>query len=243
VTYLEMCRVAIMNCGVAPFAALNTVLPTVVGATGSVGRVTAWVKDAYSDIVMEHDDWEWLRSSNMLGGGVSFQTIAGQASYPLGTGPGTVGVVADRLGKWAEHTFRDHTTSVGFVNENYLDDIPYDQWRNDYMYGAQRNVKTRPIVIAIGPDLSLNLGPPPNDQYTVTGDYFAVPPDLTADADVPFGLPTRFHMLIVYRTMMKYGQYESAQEVYTRGQEENAGMYSRLQLLRAPRVSWGAALA
>jgi hypothetical protein len=50
-------------------------------------------------------------------------------------------------------------------------------------------------------------------------------------------------MLIVYRVMQKYGRYESAPEVYERGTEENAGMYAQLMAVRAPRVSFGGALA
>jgi hypothetical protein len=228
---------------VASGSAIQTALPTVVGATGSLGRIVGWVNDAWTDIEMDHDDWDWMRSSNLLGAGVSFQTIPGQASYPLGTGPGTVGVGVEAFGKWDRETFRDFTTASGFQNEMFLDEIPYDAWRNSYMLGAMRTVQTRPVVIAVGPDQSLCLGPPPNGQYTVTGDYFVAPQVMVADADVPLGLPTRFHMLIVYRVMQKCGQYESAQELYARGSEENAGMYAQLMAVRAPKVSFGGPLA
>ena len=223
--------------------AISSVVPSVTVSTGQVQRVVNWIGDAWSDVQMEHDDWTWMRSSNLLGGGASFQTIAGQASYPLGTGPGTVGVNPDDFGKWDRLAFRNYTTSIGFTNENHLDEIEYDVWRNSYMLGAMRTVRTRPVAIAIGPDQSLCLGPPPNDLYTITGDYYRSPSTMVNDTDTPTGLPIQFHMIIVYRAMMKYGQYEGAQEVYARGEEENKGMYSRLQLLRAPRISWGGPLA
>jgi hypothetical protein len=243
VNFLQICQRAAVECGVASGTAIQTALPTVVGATGSLGRIVGWVNDAWTDIQMDHDDWGWMRSSNILGSGIAFQTVGGQASYPLGTGPGTVGVAVEAFGKWDRETFRNYTTSVGFLNEIYMDTIPFDSWRNSYMYGAQRTVKTRPVAIAVGPDNSLNLGPPPNDQYTITGDYFVAASEMVLDTDVPVGLPTRFHNLIWYRTMMKYGRYESAPEVWERGSEENAGMYAQLQALRAPRVSFGGALA
>ena len=93
-TFLEIARQSAIQCGVAATQAINTALPSVVGAqgSGSVGRIIGWVNDAWTDIQMDHDDWDWMRSSNILGQGVSFQTVNGQASYPLGTGPGTVGV-------------------------------------------------------------------------------------------------------------------------------------------------------
>jgi hypothetical protein len=98
-------------------------------------------------------------------------------------------------------------------------------------------------VVAVGPDQSLNLGPPPNGLYTVTADYFVAPSLLVLDTDIPAGLPARFHLLIVYRTMMKYAGYESAPEVYQRGSEEHGRMYARLQAVRAPRMAFGGALA
>lgn len=271
--FLQLCQRAIIECGVASNQAATVVLPTVVGASGSVGRIVNWINDAWTDIQMDHDDWDWMRSSNILGQGVSFQTVWGRASYPLGVNPGNVGVDVDSFGKWDRETLRCFTTATsipiyrldgfgnirvdGFGNpmilsatggpygqdEMFLDEIPFDAWRDGYMLGAMRSVRTRPVVVAVGPDQSLNLGPPPNSLYTITGDYFMAASEMVDDDDVPLGLPTRFHMLIVYRTMMKYGGYESAPEVYQRGSEENGGMYAQLQAVRAPRFTWGGALA
>lgn len=232
-----------MECGVASNAAIATALPTVVGASGSTGRVVNWINDAWTDIQMDHDDWDFMRSSKILGQGVSFTTIAGQASYPLGTGAGTVGVAVDNFGKWDRETIWNYTTAVGFSDEINMDEIPFDVWRSTYMSNANRNVRTRPVAFAVGPDQSLCLGPNVNANYTVTGDYFVAPTEMVADTDIPVGIPTRFHMLIVYRAMMKYGGYESAPEVYQRGSQENDGMYAQLQTVRAPRIGWGGALA
>lgn len=241
--FLQICQRAIVECGVASNQAATTVLPTVVGASGSVGRIVNWVNDGWTDIQMDNLTWDWMRSSNILGAGASFTTVAGQASYPLGTGLGTVGIDPELFGSWDEGTFRNQTTSIGFRNEMFLDDISYDSWRDSYMLGAMRSVQTRPVAIAVGPNKSLNLGPPPNDQYTITGDYFVAPSLMVADADIPAGLPTRYHMLIVYRVLMKYAGFESAPEAYQRGSQENDGMYAQLLAQYSPRIGWGGALA
>jgi hypothetical protein len=241
--YLQLCQRACVECGVASGSAIQTALSTVVGATGSLGRVVGWVQDAWSDVQMSHDDWDWMRSSVLLGGGVTVATIAGQASYPLGTGAGTVGVAVDAFGKWDRETFRAFPTAMGFQGEDYLDEVPFDTWRDSYMFGAQRSVQTRPVVVAVGPDQSLNLGPPPNGLYTVTADYFVAPSEMVADTDVPVGMPTRFHMLIVYQAMIKYAGYESAPEVEQRGASESTRMLAQLMALRAPRIGFGGALA
>lgn len=223
--------------------AIQTALPAVAGATGSVGRVVGWVNDALSDILMAHDDWDFMRSSNILGQGVSFATIAGQASYPLGAGPGTVGVAVDTLGKWDRESIWCNTTATGPNDEANLGEVTFDAWRAAYMNNANRNVRTRPTVFAVGPDLSLCLGPPPNGLYSVTGDYFAAPATMVLDADIPAGLPTRFHMLIVYKAMQSYAGYESAPEVMERGSQQYASMYAQLEALRAPRIGFAGALA
>lgn len=270
VNFLDLCRRAAVECGVASNSAIATALPTVVSATGSLGRIVNWVSDAWTDIQMDMDgSWDWMRSSNVLGQGVSFPTFSGVPSYPVGTGFRTVGIDPEIFGHWDRESFRNYTTANsspiwaidGFGNpvldgsgnpvmvsahggpygndEVFMEEISFDAWRDGYMFGAQRSVRTRPYVIAVGPDQSLNLGPPPNSNYTVTGDFFVAPTDMVADADIPIGLPKRFYMLPVYRAMIKYGGYEAAPEVSQRGTEENAGMYSQLTMARAPRISWG----
>lgn len=242
-TFLELCQRAAIECGVATSQNILTALPTVDGATGSLGRITNWVGDAWTDIQMDNDSWDWMRSSQILGAGVSFQTIYGQASYPLGTGAGTVGVTTDNFGKWDRETIWSFTTANGFADEINLGEVSFDTWRATYMSNANRNVRTRPMVFAVGPDQSLCLGPDVNGLYTITGDYFVAPSEMDLDDDIPTGLPVRFNMLIVYQAMIKYGGYESAPEVYQRGTEESAGMFAQLLAVRAPRVSWGGPLA
>lgn len=253
--FLALCRRAAQECGVASGQAIATALPTVTGATGSLARIVNWVNDAWGDIQCDHDDWDWMRSSVLLGGGASFQTNAGKAVYPLGLSSDfggdfggdfsgdAIGIDPEAFGKWDRETFRCSSTAANFRDEMFLDEIPFDAWRDGYMLGAMRSVQTRPIVIAVAPDQSLCLGPPPTDAYTITADYFVAPTEMVADTDVPTGLPTRFHMLIVYRVMQKYGSYEAATEVYQRGSEENAGMYAQLMAARAPRFTWGGSLA
>lgn len=241
--FLQLSQRAASECGVAADKAIQAVLPTVAGASGSLGRVVNWVADAWSDVQMAYDDWSWMRSSNILGAGVSFQTVAGQASYPLGTGPGTVGVGVDAFGKWDRETIWSFTTANGPNDEINLGEVTFDAWRSVYMSNANRNVRTRPEVFAVGPDQSLCLGPNVNSLYTVTGDYFVAPSEMVNDSDVPVGLPTRFHMLIVYYAMMKYAGYESAPEVMQRGMSESSKMSAQLQALRAPQIGFAGALA
>lgn len=234
---LQLCNSLMVEC------AIPGPMQTTIGQTGELARVVGWIDQAWNDVQTEHDDWNWMRSSVLLGGGASFTTIAGQAYYPLGTGAGTSGIPLANFAKWAKKTFRNYTTSVGFINEIFMDDIPYDAWRDAYMYGAQRTVQTRPVAVAIGPGEEVCVGPPPNGLYTITGDYFRAPTVMAADADTPTGLPAAQHMIIVYRAMWKYAGYEAASEVYQTGKENWGIMLAQLEAIKMPEVRMGGALA
>ena len=226
-----------LECGV------SGTVTTAQNQIGSIGRLVTWINQAWDDIQTEHDDWIWMRSSALLGGGCSFVPPAGNPVNPLGTGAGTCGIPMSSFGKWEKNSFRCYTTSAGYINETFLDKIPFDTWRNAYMLGAMRNVQTRPVAIAFGPDESICLGPPPNGLYTIYGDYYVAPSAMVADTDVPALLPAQFHMIIVNKAMMKYGGYEAAPEVFQRGNQEYQLALDQLEALKVPQMSFAGALA
>ena len=209
---------------------------TVVSQTGNLKRLVDWTNTAWMDIQTSHQNWDWMRSS------ASFTTVAAQSTYPLGTGSGTVGVSVATFGMWDRDTFRNYVTSVGTNSEVFMDFIHYDTWRDSYMYGALRSTTTRPLQMSISPAKAIVLGPPPIVGYTITGDYFTAPLDMTLDADTP-ALPAQYHMAIVYRAMMSYGAYESAPEVYQRGEIEFGKLMRRMTADRIPETTWAGALA
>jgi hypothetical protein len=237
-TFLQLVQRAMRDCG-----ATGASLSTVAGASGEAQRFVDWVAQAWVEIQTKRDDWQWLRSSNLLGGGISFTTVGGQAVYPIGTGAGNAGIDPAIFGKWDEDAFRLYTTAVGTNDETPLGCIPYDAWRNGWMISSARAVQTRPEIIAIAPNKSLCLGPPPTSLYTVTGDYYLAPSAMAADGDVPTGLPGQFHMAIVYLAMTYYAGYEAAPEVLARGQAGYGSLMGRLEGLQAEGITTGGPLA
>ena len=226
--FLATCQRAARECGVS-----GSGPSTVVNQTGELGRIVNWCATANQDIEAAHADWMFLRLTM-----TPFVTVAGQPIYPFGTGAGTVGILADSFGKWARDTFRCFPTATGNTAEMPMEYWEYEQWRDAYQFGANRLVRTRPAVITITPEQFIGLGPYPDVGYTITGDYYRAPILLALDADIP-SLPVQFHMLIVYKAMMFYGQYEAAPEVYDRGELEFAKGIARLDALRLPEVTWG----
>jgi hypothetical protein len=235
--YLELVQRLSLECGA------SGTITTLVDASGQDLRLKTWIDQAWSEIQTKHDDWTWMRSSRLLGAGVSFVTVAADYDYPLGTGGGTVGVTAANFGKWDPYSFRLYTTSVGINDEVSLGLITYDQWRNGYMIGAQRSVTTRPTVVAIGPGETVVVAPPPTVGYTITADYYIAPSAMEDNDDTPTGLPLPFHMLIVYLAMTYYAGYESAPEVLDRAQAGYGPLMRRLERLRAQPVMMAGALA
>lgn len=239
-TFLQLCQKLIQECGVSGS------MVTTASQVGEMARVVGWINDSWSEIQTTHDDWEFMRSSYLnQSAGTSFTTTAGQALYPLGNTVGTTCMVLPaNFGTWDQYSFRNFSTSnVLRSDEIFMSPITYDEWRDAYMYGALRQVKTRPVTVAIAPDKSVCVGPPSNGLYTIEGDYFLQPQSFVNDGDVPTGLQAQFHMLIVYKAMKKYAGYEAAPEVAARAEDEYNPLYRSLEGRYGPRIMEGAALA
>lgn len=208
---------------------------TVSSQTGEYARLVAWVAAAWTDIQNAHTDWGFLRSST------SFATVAGTSTYTLGTGAGTVGILAANFGAWERDTARCYLTATGTADEQFLEYVPYDYYRDAYLMGSQRSTNVRPNVFSISPAKAI-CTPPTVADLTITIDYFTAPVTLTADADIPT-LPAQFQMAIVYRALMFYGAYESASEVYDRGELEFGKLMRRMTQDRLPEMTFAGALA
>lgn len=241
--YLQLVSRMLVECGV------SGTISSIAGQQGSIQRCVNWIAQAWIEIQTAHDDWQFMRSSVLLGAGASFPTISGQLFYTLGVGAGKIGVTADDFGQWDMYSFRCQTTSVGSADETFMDKVEFDAWRNAYMYGANQAVITRPVAIAKGPEDQLCIGPASNGQYTIKGDFIWAPQELLLDADEPknrgltFRLPKRFDILIVYRAMRYYAAYESAPEVHQRAIDGEGDLMTKLEMLYLPEVTSGAALA
>lgn len=174
----------------------------------------------------------------------TYAVDSGTASPATGTITYTdaTNILLTDFGMWAKDTFRNYQTSVGLLSEIFMDSIDYETWRNSYQYGALRYTQTRPMQIAVSPAKAICLGPTAAAGYTVTGDYYSVPAELSSDTSSPT-MPDQYHMAIVYRAMMSYGAFEAAPEVYQRGELEYNKMMRRIALDRLPTLTFSGALA
>ena len=189
--FLQLCKRTAQECGVSGGGPLATI-----GQTGESKRIVDWVATAWDDIQIRSETWNWMRE------GFSFTTTIGKRDYT----DADVGLTDHA--NWSTEHLRVYKDSV--ADEYSLTYVEYDAYREVYMRGAIAS--GRPSFFTISPKDELLFYPTPNDVYTIYGDYYTTPVSLVNENDTP-ALPARFHMAIVYGAMLKYGFFESAQEV------------------------------
>lgn len=201
--YLQLCQRLASEVGIASGPSAVT------GQTGELLRAVNWVNDAWRDIQLRHDNWQWMRA------GFTITCVGGTHTYTA-----TDAGLTD-FARWDTQHIRVYTTST--ADEYELTHVPYDDFRKVYMMGSIPSGK--PAYYTVTPDSSLRFYPTPDFAHTIYGDYYKAPTELTADTDTP-AMSSRWHIMIVYGAMMKYGVFEAAAEIYQAGEKE----YRRLML-------------
>ena len=60
---LQLVQRLALECGVSGD------ITTTINQTGEALRLVTWVDQGWENLQTEHDDWDWMRSSNILGQG------------------------------------------------------------------------------------------------------------------------------------------------------------------------------
>ncbi len=226
--FLQLVNQLRVECGVSG-PPLSTVAGQLAGSENA--RMVSWIQNAWNDIQTSKEDWLFLREP------FQFNTVALQQIYtPTEAGVGST------FGNWKRDSFRCSSVGSNFTDEQLMNYMEWTTFRNLYIYANMRNTFTRPVVVTINPEKSLGFGAIPDIPYVINGEYYTTPVELTLDADVP-AIPSRFHMIVVYRAMMYYAGYEAAPEVMSRGEVEYKRLYSRLDIDQLPTVVSGPPLA
>lgn len=228
-TFLELVNRLRVECGVSG-PALSTVAGQLAGSENA--RMVAWIQQAWIDIQTSKEDWLFLREP------FQFNTVTQQQIYT----PAQAGITLTDFGNWKRDSFRCSSVGSNYADEQLLNYMEWTTFRNLYIYANMRFTYARPVVVTIDPHKNLGFGAIPDIPYVIVGEYYTQPVPLTLDADEP-AIPTRFHMMIVYRAMMYYAGYEAAPEVMSRGEFEYKRLASRLEIDQLPTVVSGPPLA
>lgn len=221
-TYLELVNSLVELADIS-----NTPLSTLQSQTGINLRAKNWVKQAWIDIQNLHSEWLFLRQD------LSFVSSASQ-SYSL------TDMGATTLRKYDTESLRMYLTATGVADEQYLIYQDWESFRNVYLYGARQG--GRPNSFSFDPATkSLYFSSAPGTGYTTIGYYWRTPVSLSADADEP-ALPSEYHMVIVYRALMKYAGFEAAAEAKMESVENYSALMSALEMDQLPAIAMAGSL-
>jgi len=220
VNFLDLCRRVALEAGVS-----DSGPPSTSGQRGEYLRIVEWTRDAHLEISTLHQDWTFLRTRD------SFATVSGTKTYTTDN----IGIEGT-FSRWVEGSFRASLASVGRADEQPLDYWLYDQFREVYDFGAQAANTGRPTAFAVLPDdFSIILAPTPNAVFDITFEYWKQAVALSANADTPAWSPD-LHMIIVWRALMSYGEFESAPEAFTRAKNNYRRMLQRMRRKYLPQM-------
>ncbi len=194
----------------------------VTSQTGELKRIVDWVASAWEEIQNMHTTWRWMRQT------ATVTTSASDGNYSLSDFG-----ISTSFSYWYPESFTIYRQSIGQSDERDLHWIDYDTWRRLYNFGAAASTDGQPVEFSIAPDEAIVLGYRPDAAYVVKGEYQSGAVALAADDDTP-GCPTRFHMAIVWKALMYYGEFESAPEVYGRGRNNFNTFLSALETSQLP---------
>lgn len=162
---------------------------TTIGQTGDFRKAVRYIDIAHEEIQFVYFDW------NFLWGTSTVTTSADVASYQG----------QSDLGIWDEQRI--------YYDGRRLAVTPYQE----YMPDPDRE-SGPPEYVVIRPDNQLLIVPTPDAAYTITYDYFKAPRVLTENTSEPL-IPADYHMAIVGRALMLYGNFDAAEDAKIQGQE------------------------
>lgn len=171
--YLDLCKLTRQECSIQ-----GSGPSAVTSQLGLLKRIVEWVRDADMYVLTLHPDWNFLWAEHTA------STTA--SSYSLAK--------PDDFGMWDRESFGiNRGTSTGQT----LNLITYQEWRKTF--GLKTNAK--PSSLCIMPDGSLSLSAPADGTYTLYGNYWKKPTELSGDTGEPL-YPARFQRIIVAKVKM-----------------------------------------
>lgn len=223
-TFLELCQRVRQEVG-----ANGTGPSTVLAQTGEYRRIVDWVASADEDVQRRFNEWKFMR------GDFELETVADDAVYIASE---TV-IPVTNFRDWRWTTFKIRLTSASVGSEVELPYIDYQDYL-DINIGSTSS--SQPQCFTVGNAMEIILWPKPNAAYTITGEYQKSVTKMTADADTP-PYPAEFHMLPVYRAMMRYARFTGASEIYQDAQADYTRMLHEMSRTQLPRMTLGNPLA
>jgi len=196
----------------------------VTAQSGRAADLVRWIIEAWNDIQRDKDGrWKWRRSEWFV------NTVADDASYVFSDCTDVIAAATiTRFHAWELDD--DDPPFIYLVSEGKTSEreLPIARW-NEFrrLYLRATHDPASPSQMSVDHTDALYFGPTPNDIYRVTGNYWKSIQNLVNDVDVP-EMPSDFHMLIVYRALLKYAYNVVGQDILARAQTEGTPIYDAL---------------
>lgn len=168
-------------------------------------------------------------------GDVSFPTEIGKAVYTAAEAG-----ITD-LETWSVKDC-DMRVYDSISNEQFLAYLSWDDFRAVYIQGTSRTQTGTPESYTIKPDNSIMFYPIPDKVYTIDGQYFKTPKEMTGNTDIP-PFPETYHMAIVWSALMMYCAFDSIPDLYAQADSKYRKLVRKLEMEQLPRMRYGAPLA
>jgi hypothetical protein len=176
---------------------------TVVDQRGEYLRLVQWVQQADWYIQTLYTHWNFLLVKEAS---ISTTAHTSTISKPVG------------LKQWDFDCFK--------YSGSPIEAVEYHKVRTEYY---DTTIEGPPDRLIILPNNDIRVDPQPDAVYTFQSNYFLSPVrlDVTDNDDVSL-IPEDFHMAILGRAMILYGNYEDAPEIKQQGTEVYGEFFARL---------------
>lgn len=201
---------------------------SVVGQTGTLGKIVTWTGRAWTGIQEARRDWLWMRREFE---GVTFSGIARYAPSSLGATRHAEFRVNDKL------TAQPPATTA--AEEREMTRREWDWFREYRLRGASRETTGAPREWTVAPTGEVVLWPMPDAAYTIRGEHQVAPQTLLADDDVP-EMPEKHHDLIWITALISLGTDEEALQQLPLWERERVARFNGLVLTQTPRIDFRA---
>ena len=117
------------------------------------------------------------------------------------------------------------------LGQAYIQRLTYDELADAY----REITAGQPSAFAIRPDGKLAFNAKPESNLTVTYEYYKVPTSMVTNIDFP-GMPSRYHMLIVYSALREYALFDVAPEIEKKAVVAYEMMLADLERDQLPKI-------
>jgi hypothetical protein len=140
--------------------------------------------------------------------------------------------------------FKIQTTGGSSIQDNEADvgltELLYITW-NDWQWSLDNIAAGRgePTCVTTAPDGSFEFYPRPDKQYVVYFTYTKTDGTMTAAADTPALLPTRYHEIIAWMAVRKSGMYDKDRFIVAKADEQVKLYRNALEKNQMPDLDFG----